>query len=190
MAAVAAAQGSRANGSVLGPWDVALGDVAPGRLRAGVLLERTKSAQAAMAATTKSCSPGSPPHRPPPLPALWAPSDRRLARISRGSDETRLARLQLLVGFVLPDRRPKHGAPSHAHRTPILAQAPESSRALWRVVRCAVSMPVSGPRPVRPCNRRTTRGVFCSVQCEYAEADALRLPKVDRRLGDPHPGPR
>jgi len=33
------------------------------------------------------------------------------------------------------------------------------------------------------------RGRACSVQYEYAEADALRLPKVDRRLGDPHPGP-
>jgi len=57
MAAVAAAQGSTADGSVLGPWDVALGDVAAGRPRAGVLLERTKSAHAAIAATTTTAVP-------------------------------------------------------------------------------------------------------------------------------------
>jgi hypothetical protein len=57
MASVAAAQGLTANGSVLAPWDAALGDVATGTLRAGVLLERTKSAHAAMAATTTTAVP-------------------------------------------------------------------------------------------------------------------------------------
>jgi hypothetical protein len=76
------------------------------------------------------------------------------------------------------------------HRSPVLAQAPESSRALWRVVRCAVSMPVSGPRPVRPCSRRTTSGVSFSVQYGCTEADSIRLPEIDRRLGCPHLGPR
>jgi hypothetical protein len=57
MAAVAAAHSLTADVSVLGPWDVALGDVAAGTLRAGVLLERTKSAEAAIAATTTTAVP-------------------------------------------------------------------------------------------------------------------------------------
>jgi hypothetical protein len=57
MTAVAAAHSLTANGSVLGPLDVALGDVAAGTLRAGALPERTKSAHAAMAATTTTAVP-------------------------------------------------------------------------------------------------------------------------------------
>jgi hypothetical protein len=57
MAAVAAAQGSTANGSVLGPWDVTLGDVTAERC-GQVLLERVKSAHAAtIAATTTTAAP-------------------------------------------------------------------------------------------------------------------------------------
>jgi hypothetical protein len=59
------------------------------------------------------------------------------------------------------------------------------------MARCSVRRVGAGIKASRvlPCSRRTTSGVSCSAQYEYAEADALRLPEVDRRLGHPHPGP-
>jgi DNA-binding SARP family transcriptional activator/tetratricopeptide (TPR) repeat protein len=72
MAAVAAADSLTANGSVLGPWDVALGDVAAGTLRGWVLLERRENAHVAtIAATTTTAA------------AIVANSQARCVRLGR-----------------------------------------------------------------------------------------------------------